>query len=93
MSGLGVIGSVVAGVGLLMTITGGVMNVMDWDTARAKARRTDVNVDATSLDKNINALTSLVKALERHSPGFQLIVLGIVVLLIGAGLFTGSKFV
>lgn len=75
-----------------MIIVGAVMNYKQWETDQARARRAQVHIDAQSLEGSINALAKLVNALKGASQGMQMIVLGIVVLLIGAGILGGSKF-
>jgi hypothetical protein len=79
-------GLIVLGVGVLMALTGLMMYVFDWQTARARKRNEAPRVEAQSLEGVLKALTPLVNALKGASQGMQLVVLSIPFLVIGGAL-------
>ena len=86
MTAASIAGLVVLGLGVVMVLAGTVMNIFDWQTARARQRHEEIHVETQNLADSISALSKLVRALKGSSQGTQLIVLGIVILLIGAAL-------
>ncbi len=80
-----VVSYVLAGVGILLILLGSGMTYWDW------RNRPTIKTDRDALDKNINALTRLLKVLKDYPPGMWLIVIGIVLILIGAAFGGLSK--
>ena len=80
----GVIVLVLVGLGCFLILLGAYMAFRDWN----KKYRLTMTTEQHALDKNINALAKLARALKDYPPGQQLIFLGIVILLI-AGAWGG----
>jgi hypothetical protein len=66
---------VLAGLGVLLIVTGVVVSIVDWNRKHRPSPGTVVT-EGTSLDKSITALAKLAEALRSHTLGMQLIFAG-----------------